>query len=258
MIDIGETVVNNAFGADPELDGSGQIEAAEQSLFQLATDGGGNDGGFVTFETALGEAIKGAERAFRQAGHVTGLSTGLRDMDGKLGGLHPSDLLILAGRPGMGKTALATKIAFGAAKSLLAEARALGPDVQPKKQVAIFSLEMSAEQLATRLLSEEARISGDRIPPRRHRPEGFRQIRRGLARDRLVAVADRRHARDHHVDAAHALPADAAHQGLGAGDRRLPATDAPLGRHAARQPGAGDHPDHPGPEGAGQGNWQSL
>ena len=163
LIDIGETVVNNAFGADPELDGAGQIEAAEQSLFQLATEGGGNDGGFVTFEAALGEAIKSAERSFRQAGHVTGLSTGLRDIDGKLGGLHPSDLLILAGRPGMGKTALATKIAFGAAKSLLEEARALGPDVQPKKQVAIFSLEMSAEQLATRLLSEEARISGDRI-----------------------------------------------------------------------------------------------
>ena len=163
LIDIGETVVNNAFGADAELDGSGQIEAAEQSLFQLATEGGGNDGGFVSFEAALGHAIKGAERAFQQAGHVTGLTTGLRDVDGKLGGLHPSDLLILAGRPGMGKTALATKMAYGAAKALLLEARALGPDVQPKKQVAIFSLEMSAEQLATRLLSEEARISGDRI-----------------------------------------------------------------------------------------------
>ena len=109
LIDIGETVVNNAFGADPELNGAGQIESAEQSLFQLATEGGGNDGGFVSFEEALGDAIKGAERAFRQAGHVTGLSTGLRDIDGKLGGLHPSDLLILAGRPGMGKTALAPR-----------------------------------------------------------------------------------------------------------------------------------------------------
>jgi replicative DNA helicase len=162
LIDIGETVVNNAFGADPELDGGGQIEAAEQSLFQLATEGG-NDGGFVTFEVALSEAIRGAERAFHQSGHVTGLTTGLRDIDGKLGGLHPSDLLILAGRPGMGKSALATKIAYGAAKSLLEQAREEGPNVQPKKQVAMFSLEMSAEQLATRLLSEEARISADRI-----------------------------------------------------------------------------------------------
>jgi len=163
LIDIGETVVNNAFGADAELDGAGQIEFAEQSLFQLATEGGGNDGGFVSFEMALSEAIKGAERAFNQAGHVTGLTTGLRDVDGKLGGLHPSDLLILAGRPGMGKSALATKIAYGAAKSLLDKAREEGPNVQPKQQVAMFSLEMSAEQLATRLLSEESRISGDRI-----------------------------------------------------------------------------------------------
>ena len=163
LIDIGETVVNNAFGADAELDGAGQIEAAEQSLFQLATEGGGGDGGFVTFETALTEAIKVAETAFAQSGHVTGLTTGLRDVDAKLGGLHPSDLLILAGRPGMGKTALATKIAFGAAKSLLEAARAQGPNVLPKAHVAIFSLEMSAEQLATRLLSEESRISGDRI-----------------------------------------------------------------------------------------------
>src|SRR4029077_8081396 len=151
LIDIGETVVNNAFGADPELDGSGQMEAAEQSLFQLATEGGGNDGGFVAFETALIEAIKGAERAFHQSGHVTGLTTGLRDIDAKLGGMHPSDLLILAGRPGMGKSALATKMAFGAAKSLMEQVRQEDPNAQPKRQVAIFSLEMSAEQLATRL-----------------------------------------------------------------------------------------------------------
>jgi len=163
LIDIGETVVNNAFGAEAELDGGAQIEAAEQSLFELATEGGGKDGGFVTFENALVDALKGAERAFNQVGHVMGLTTGLRDIDGKLGGMHPSDLMILAGRPGMGKTALATKIAFGAAKALLYEARANDPNAQPKKQVAIFSLEMSAEQLATRLLSEEARISADRI-----------------------------------------------------------------------------------------------
>jgi replicative DNA helicase len=80
-----------------------------------------------------------------------------------MGGLHPSDLLILAGRPGMGKTALATKIAFGAAKALQSDARIKGANRVPEATVAIFSLEMSAEQLATRLLSEEARISGDRI-----------------------------------------------------------------------------------------------
>lgn len=163
LIDIGETVVNNAFGSGAEaLAAQEQIEAAEQSLFELATDGTASSG-FVTFERALTDAILGAERAFRRSGAVSGLTTGLRDLDAKLGGLHPSDLTILAGRPGMGKTALATKIAFGAAKALLAEARAQDPNAQPKAQVAIFSLEMSAEQLATRLLSEEALISGDRI-----------------------------------------------------------------------------------------------
>jgi len=155
-------VVNNAFGADPELDGTQQIEAAEQSLFQLATEGG-VAGGFISFERALTDAIHGAERAFKRVGHVSGLTTGLRDMDKKTGGMHPADLLILSGRPGLGKTALATKIAFGAAKALLAEARATDPNALPKATVAVFSLEMSAEQLATRLLSEEAQISSDRI-----------------------------------------------------------------------------------------------
>ncbi len=162
LIDIGETVVNNAFGADAELDGGQQVEAAEQSLFELAVKGG-SDRAMIPFERALSQAIEGAERAFHRSGGVSGLSTGLRDLDKKTGGLHPSDLIIVAGRPGMGKTALATKIAYGAAQSLLAEARQADPNAVAKSAVAIFSLEMSAEQLATRLLAEEARISGDRI-----------------------------------------------------------------------------------------------
>jgi replicative DNA helicase len=162
LIEIGEVVVNNAFGAEAELDGRAQIEHAESELFRLATEGG-SPTGFVTFEHALTEAIQGAERAFRRSGHVSGLSTGLRDLDKKTGGMHPSDLVILAGRPGMGKTALATKIAFGAARALVREAESESPDKLPKGSVAVFSLEMSAEQLATRLLAEEARVSGDRI-----------------------------------------------------------------------------------------------
>jgi replicative DNA helicase len=160
LIELGETVVNNAFGAEPELDGQTQIEAAEQGLYQLATEGRGATG-FISFERALTEAILGAERAFHRSGHVSGLTTGLRDLDAKTGGLHPSDLVVLAGRPGMGKTALATKIAFCAAKASFAESRKQ-ESTQPKS-IAIFSLEMSAEQLATRLLAEESRISGDRI-----------------------------------------------------------------------------------------------
>jgi replicative DNA helicase len=162
LIDIGEVVVNNAFGADTELDGTQQIEAAEQSLFELATQSRSDDR-MMTFEKALGLAIDNAEAAFKRSGSVSGLTTGLRDLDKKTGGMHPSDLLILAGRPGMGKTALATKIAFGAARALMNEGRATRADGAPAGSVGIFSLEMSSEQLATRLLSEESRVSGERI-----------------------------------------------------------------------------------------------
>ena len=164
LIDVGETLVNNAFGADEELpEAKSQIEAAEQLLFNLATEGK-TEGGFVTFEKALTLAVEAAAHAFSTPGGVSGLPTGLRDLDAKTGGLHGSDLLILAGRPAMGKTALATKIGFGAAKALVREAQeANGPGAVPKGTVALFSLEMSADQLATRLLAEESRISGDRI-----------------------------------------------------------------------------------------------
>ncbi len=162
LIDVGEEVVNNAFGAEPELDGSHQVELAEQRLFELA-DRGAQAGGFVTFHQALTTAIEGAERAFHRSGHVSGLTTGLRDLDAKMGGLHPSDLMIVAGRPGMGKSALAAKVAVGAARALLADARSDDPNRMPKGSVAFFALEMSAEQLALRLLAEEARVSGDRI-----------------------------------------------------------------------------------------------
>jgi len=162
LVDLGETIVNRAFGAEPELDGKLQLEAGEQALFDLSK-AGESGGGFVSFERALAAAVQHAEKAFSNPGGVAGLSTGLRDLDAKLGGLHPSDLLILAGRPGMGKTALATKIAFGAARTVLRAAREKDPNAVPRGGVAVFSLEMSCDQLATRLLSEESRISGDRI-----------------------------------------------------------------------------------------------
>jgi replicative DNA helicase len=163
LVDLGEVVVNRAFGAEAELDAKAQLESAEQALFELAKEGGAGEGGFLTFERALTIAVHHAEKAFTTPGGVSGLPTGLRDLDSKTGGLHPSDLLIIAGRPGMGKTALATKIAFGAAKSVLRSAQEADPNAVPKGGVALFSLEMSADQLATRLLAEESRISGDRI-----------------------------------------------------------------------------------------------
>jgi replicative DNA helicase len=162
LVDVGEVMVNRAFGAEPELDGAAQIEAAEQVLFDLATKGG-SEGKGITFEKALTIAIDLASKAFQNQGSVSGLDTGLRDLNKRTGGLHKSDLIILAGRPGMGKTALATKIAFGAAKAMLANARRDNPNAVPRECVAIFSLEMSADQLATRLLAEEARVSADKI-----------------------------------------------------------------------------------------------
>ena len=162
LIDVGEVMVNRAYGAEPELDGADQIEAAEQVLFDLATKGG-NEGKGITFEKALTIAIDLASKAFQNQGSVSGLDTGLRDLNKRTGGLHKSDLIILAGRPGMGKTALATKIAYGAAKAMLANVRVDNPNAMPRECVAIFSLEMSADQLATRLLAEESRVSADKI-----------------------------------------------------------------------------------------------
>ncbi|MDI2091173.1 replicative DNA helicase [Commensalibacter oyaizuii] len=162
LIDIGEDIVNSAFESNTTINGSDQISLGEERLFQLATHKG-QDGGFVSFESALTDAIGIAEKAITNTSGIAGLSTGLKDLDKRTGGLHPADLIILAGRPAMGKTALATKIAFNAAKSLLRNMEERQSHNQQVGSVAIFSLEMSSEQLATRILSEESRVSSERI-----------------------------------------------------------------------------------------------
>ncbi len=163
LIAIGEDMVNEAFGAEVAETANEQIEVAEQRLYDLAATGE-VEGGFQPFQTSLTNAIQAAEAAHKRQGQLSGVTTGLRDLDARLGGLHKSDLLILAGRPSMGKTALATNIAFNAAKAYREERAEDGTvKVVDGAVVGIFSLEMSAEQLANRILAEQARISSDRI-----------------------------------------------------------------------------------------------
>jgi len=163
LIAVGEDMVNDAYAQDLERPAAGQIESAEQKLFDLSKTGVG-EGGFRPFAQTLTAAIDMAEAAYKRDSHVTGVTTGLIDLDKKLGGLHPSDLVVLAARPSMGKTALATKIAFNAAEAYRERVGDDGrKEVIEGAKVAFFSLEMSAEQLATRILSEETEIPSDKI-----------------------------------------------------------------------------------------------
>lgn len=163
LIDMGETLVNDAFDVRLDNTAMDQIEGAEQRLYDLATKGQ-QEGGFQDFRFALHTAVQMAEAAHRREGQLSGVPTDLLDLDKKLGGLHPSDLLILAGRPSMGKTALATNIAFNAAKLYREQIDDHGNrEVLDGAKVAFFSLEMSAEQLATRILSTEGEIPSHKI-----------------------------------------------------------------------------------------------
>lgn len=161
LIGLGEDVVNESYSNDLDVTATNQIEQTEQRLYDLATTGE-TERGAISLKDASIEAVHMAEEAFKRDSQVVGITTGLDLLDRKLGGLHPSDLLILAGRPSMGKTALATNIAFSAAKA--AGEAASDPDKKGEGGVVLFfSLEMSSEQLATRILSEQAEIPSDRI-----------------------------------------------------------------------------------------------
>jgi len=167
LILIGEDMVNAAYDSPVDFPPKEQIEEAETRLYALAeTDKYGQ--GFLGFGAALTHAIEMANNAYQRDGGLSGIATGLRDLDAKMGGLQPSDLIIIAGRPSMGKTALATNIAFNIARSRarsLAARPELGPDhpAHDGAVVGFFSLEMSAEQLATRILSEQAGIPSEKI-----------------------------------------------------------------------------------------------
>ncbi|MBE1236339.1 replicative DNA helicase [Phaeovibrio sulfidiphilus] len=156
LIEVGEEMVNEAFAMALEEDAQIQIQKAEKRLFDLAVTGSASQGP-VAFKFALTEALRLAHLAHERDGALAGAPTGLSDLDKKLGGLHNSDLLILAGRPSMGKTALATNIAYNVAAHFLDEAR----NGKPLNTVAFFSLEMSSDQLAARVLAERAEVKSN-------------------------------------------------------------------------------------------------
>ena len=154
LIKISEVTIDNASNKNIDLPGEKIIEDSEKLLFDLAERGSFSKS-FVKFDTALNQTIEMASKAFKSTEGIVGIPTGLNDLDDRLGGLHNQDLIIIGGRPSMGKTALATNIAFYAAKNI--------QDKGLKSSVAFFSLEMSSEQLSTRILSEQSRIKSNDI-----------------------------------------------------------------------------------------------
>jgi replicative DNA helicase len=161
LIRVGEDIVNIAFEAGADMTPQEQIEEAEKSLYRVAERGRYGEGP-LGFEEALTQAVKQAESALARGGHISGCPTGFSDLDSLLGGLHPSDLLIVAGRPGMGKTSFATNMAFYAAR-MWAKDRADQADPPRGAPVLLFSLEMAASQLSARILSEQTEIEMRKI-----------------------------------------------------------------------------------------------
>jgi replicative DNA helicase len=185
LIGIGSDIVNTAYDYDIDQPAPAQIEFAEQKLFNLAS-AGSSERGYEHLTKSVTAAIHRVESAFRNQGKVSGISTGLVDMDRLLGGMQRSDLIILAGRPSMGKTALATNIAFNAAKFLMQEAREELGDKASKSDiekatgsVAFFSLEMSSEQLASRLISGVTNINSTRLRRGELNDDDFSELVRG-------------------------------------------------------------------------------
>jgi replicative DNA helicase len=178
LVGVGRGMVEGAMDTSDAIDPRTQIEQAEVELYKVAEQGGG-EGSVKSFTQAATLAVKMAERALNSGGHVSGITTGLDSINAKLGGLHRSDLIILAGRPGMGKTSLATNIAFNAA---LRKVRDKEDGIEDAKSLgagcAFFSLEMSADQLATRILAEQSEISSEKLRKGEISQQEFRNLAR--------------------------------------------------------------------------------
>jgi replicative DNA helicase len=176
LIIIGEDMVNVAYDAPVDFAPADQIEDAERKLYEIA-ETGKYDGGFQRFAQALTTAVDMAAHAYQRDGKLSGIATSLKDLDRMMGGLQKSDLVIVAGRPGMGKTALATNIAYNVARAWQGEVQADGRTATTNGGiVGFFSLEMSAEQLATRIISEQTEIPSYRIRRGEIDPTDFDRI----------------------------------------------------------------------------------
>jgi len=179
---VGRVMVENALDTSERVDPQAQIEEAETALYRVS--GGEAELGTVKlFSQATKAALDVAERALNSGGSLSGVTTGLASMNAKIGGLHNSDLLILAGRPGMGKTSLATNIAFSAAERFRRdEEDGIPPEKNMGAKCAFFSLEMSADQLATRILAEQSGISGEALRMGKISKDDFQSLSRAAQR----------------------------------------------------------------------------
>ena len=181
LVGVGRDLVEGALDTSEDVAPLAQIERAETELYKVAEEGGA-EGKAKSFGEATKEALQLAEKALNSGGHLSGITTGLDSLNGKIGGLHKSDLVIVAGRPGMGKSSLATNVAFASAQRLLRDKE---DGIESAKSagagVALFSLEMSADQLATRILAEQSGISSENLRMGKISQQEFRSLARAAA-----------------------------------------------------------------------------
>ncbi len=181
LVSVGRDMATRALDTSEAVLPKEQIEAAEMALYKVAEEGG-EAGSVKSFGQATRMAVEMAEKALNAGGGLSGVTTGLDGVNAKTGGLHHSDLLILAGRPGMGKTALATNFAYNAASRWVRdEEDGIAPERSVGAKVAFFSLEMSADQLATRILAEQSGISGENLRMGKFGQTDFRNLARAAA-----------------------------------------------------------------------------
>ena len=181
LIGVGRDLVEGALDTSEEVAPLAQIERAETELYKVAEEGGA-EGKAKSFAEATKDALEMAERALNSGGHLSGFTTGLEGLNTKIGGLHKSDLIVVAGRPGMGKSALGTNMAFAAARRFLRDTEdGIDPAKSAGAPAVLFSLEMSADQLATRILSEQSGITSENLRTGRISQQEFRDLARAAA-----------------------------------------------------------------------------